>query len=67
MFLVTSATLSLFSDSTIILIRFSVPEASGTENLIRIMVESENKDKVAEVTKNIADKIIEQNDILKNK
>ena len=40
---------------------------SGTEDLIRIMVESENKDKVAEVTKNIADKIIEQNDILKNK
>ena len=41
--------------------------ASGTEDLIRIMVESENKDQVAEVTKDIADKIIEQNDILKNK
>ena len=40
---------------------------SGTEDLIRIMVESENKDQVAEVTKDIADKIIEQNDILKNK
>jgi len=31
------------------------------------MVESENKDQVEEVTKDIADKIIEQNDILKNK
>ncbi len=41
--------------------------ASGTEDLIRIMVEAENKDQVAEVTKDIADKIIEQNDILKNK
>jgi phosphoglucosamine mutase len=41
--------------------------SSGTEDLIRIMVESENKDQVAEVTKDIADKIIEQNDILKNK
>ena len=41
--------------------------ASGTEDLIRIMVESENKDQVAEVTNDIADKIIEQNDILKNK
>ena len=41
--------------------------ASCTEDLIRIMVESENKDQVAEVTKDIADKIIEQNDILKNK
>ena len=40
---------------------------SGTEDMIRIMVESENKDQVAEVTKDIADKIIEQNDILKNK
>jgi len=41
--------------------------ASGTEDLIRIMVEAENKDQVAKVTKDIADKIIEQNDILKNK
>ena len=41
--------------------------ASGTEDMIRIMVEAENKDQVAEVTKDIADKIVEQNDILKNK
>jgi phosphoglucosamine mutase len=40
---------------------------SGTEDLIRIMVECENKDTVADVTNNIADKIMEQNDILKNK
>ena len=40
---------------------------SGTENLIRIMVECEDKGQVEEITKQIANKIIEQNDILKNK
>ena len=40
---------------------------SGTEDVIRIMVECEDKDKVEEITENIANKIIEQNDILQNK
>ena len=41
--------------------------ASGTEDLIRIMVECDNQSLVEEITENIANKIIEQNDILKNK
>jgi phosphoglucosamine mutase len=41
--------------------------ASGTEDLIRIMVECEDQRKVEEITEDIANKIIEQNDILKNK
>ncbi|MDC0093209.1 phosphoglucosamine mutase [Alphaproteobacteria bacterium] len=41
--------------------------ASGTEDLIRIMVECEDQGKVEEITEDIANKIIEQNDILKNK
>ena len=40
---------------------------SGTEDLIRIMVECEDKGQVEEITEKIANKIIEQNDILKNK
>ncbi|MDC1357591.1 phosphoglucosamine mutase [Pseudomonadota bacterium] len=41
--------------------------ASGTEDLVRIMVESDNKGLVEEITEKIANKIIEQNDIFKNK
>ena len=40
---------------------------SGTEDLIRIMVECEDKDQVEDITENIANKIIEQNEIIKNK
>ena len=41
--------------------------ASGTEDLIRIMVECDNQSLVEEITEKIANKIIEQNDIVKNK
>ena len=41
--------------------------ASGTEDLIRIMVECDNQSLVEEITEKIANKIIEQNDIFKNK
>ncbi len=40
---------------------------SGTENLIRIMVESEDKQKVYEITEAIVNSILEQNEIEKNK
>ncbi|MDC0227832.1 phosphoglucosamine mutase [Alphaproteobacteria bacterium] len=41
--------------------------ASGTENLIRVMVESEDKQKVKEITETIANSILKQNEIEKNK
>ena len=41
--------------------------ASGTENLIRVMVESEDKQKVNEITETIANSILKQNEIEKNK
>ena len=41
--------------------------ASGTEDLVRIMVECEDKNQVEEITENIADKIIEQNENYKSK
>ena len=37
------------------------------ENLIRIMVESEDKQKVNEITEAIANSILKQNEIEKNK
>jgi phosphoglucosamine mutase len=41
--------------------------ASGTEDLIRIMVESNNQKQVQEIIQNIASKIVEQNNIQKDK
>ena len=40
---------------------------SGTEDLVRIMVECDDSKQVEEITEIIANKIVEQNDILKNK
>jgi phosphoglucosamine mutase len=41
--------------------------ASGTEDLIRIMVESNNQKQVQEIIENIASTIVEQNNIQKDK
>ena len=41
--------------------------ASGTEDLIRIMVESKNKEQVFEIIENITSAIIKQNDLEKDK
>ncbi|MGY9058378.1 MAG: hypothetical protein ACKVHI_01245 [Candidatus Puniceispirillales bacterium] len=41
--------------------------ASGTEDLIRIMVESNDQKQVQEIIENIASTIVEQNNIQKDK